>query len=193
MTGVKNREILLAHILSQSTLVIIHVTLIMILFFPIWDLDCEGSYALVFFIMFLCGLTGLMYGRYTISRKKCKQSRKTVINKILISDRHNTFSGFFISVACKDHTMANYASTGSFFPLVIISGKAPCFLHFNNYLLFLFIISIVLKFPETTCFIFSYILYIYMMIYIILLIVHKKKNNEVYQGKSNIDIYIKFL
>lgn len=90
--GVKNREILLAHILTQTILVIIHVTLIMILFFPIWDLDCEGSYALVFFIMFLCGLTGLMYG-------------------------------FFISVACKDHTTANYASTGSFFPLIIISGS----------------------------------------------------------------------
>ncbi|KAL6445747.1 hypothetical protein ACFW04_000899 [Cataglyphis niger] len=90
--GVKNGEILLAHILTQTSLVIIHVTLTMILFFPIWDLVCEGSYVLVFFIMFLSGLTGLMYG-------------------------------FFISVACKDHTMANYASTGSFFPLIIISAS----------------------------------------------------------------------
>ncbi|XP_050449828.1 ABC transporter G family member 23-like isoform X2 [Cataglyphis hispanica] len=90
--GVKNGEILLAHILTQTSLVIIHVTLTMILFFPIWDLVCEGSYILVFFIMFLSGLTGLMYG-------------------------------FFISVTCKDHTMANYASTGSFFPLIIISAS----------------------------------------------------------------------
>ncbi|KAL6445742.1 hypothetical protein ACFW04_000899 [Cataglyphis niger] len=37
--------------------------------------------------------------------------------------RHDIFSGFFISVACKDHTMANYASTGSFFPLIIISAS----------------------------------------------------------------------
>lgn len=64
MTGVKNSEILLAHILTQTSLIIIHVSVIMILFFPIWDLKCEGSYFHVFIIMLMDGLTGLMYGKY---------------------------------------------------------------------------------------------------------------------------------
>lgn len=62
MTGVKNGEILIAHVITQTTLIIVHVTMIMILFFPIWGLECEGSYFHVFFIMFLAGLSGLMYG-----------------------------------------------------------------------------------------------------------------------------------
>ncbi|EFN69285.1 ABC transporter G family member 20 [Camponotus floridanus] len=90
--GVKNSEILLAHILTQTSLIIIHVSVIMTLFFPIWDLKCEGSYFHVFIIMFLNGLSGLMYG-------------------------------FFISVTCKTHTLANYASAGSFFPLIILSAS----------------------------------------------------------------------
>ncbi|XP_072759164.1 ABC transporter G family member 23 isoform X2 [Anoplolepis gracilipes] len=90
--GVKNREILISHILTQSTLIFVHVTVIMCLFFPIWDLKCEGSLFHVFLIMFLEGLTGLMYG-------------------------------FFISVTCKNHTMANYASAGTFLPLIMISAS----------------------------------------------------------------------
>ncbi|CAL1674062.1 unnamed protein product [Lasius platythorax] len=90
--GVKNGEILIAHVITQTTLIIVHVSMIMILFFPIWGLECEGSYFHVFFIMFLAGLSGLMYG-------------------------------FFISVMCKNHTMANYASAGSFFPLIMMSAS----------------------------------------------------------------------
>ncbi|XP_029173372.1 ABC transporter G family member 23-like isoform X2 [Nylanderia fulva] len=90
--GVKNSEILVAHILTQTTLIIIHVTMIMTLFFPIWDVECKGSYFDVFLLMFLDGFAGLMYG-------------------------------FFISVTCKNHTMANYASAGSFFPLIVMSAS----------------------------------------------------------------------
>lgn len=64
MTGVKNSEILLAHILTQISLIIIHVFVVMILFFPIWGLKCEGSYFHIFILMFLDGLIGLMYGKY---------------------------------------------------------------------------------------------------------------------------------
>lgn len=65
MTGVKNREILVAHIITQTTLIIIHITMIIILFFPIWGLECEGSYFDVFLVMFLNSLSGLMYGKYS--------------------------------------------------------------------------------------------------------------------------------
>ncbi|XP_072759168.1 ABC transporter G family member 23-like isoform X2 [Anoplolepis gracilipes] len=60
--GVKNRELLLAHILTQLTLIFVHITVIMCLFFPIWGLKSEGSFLHIFFLMFLGSLNGLMYG-----------------------------------------------------------------------------------------------------------------------------------
>ncbi|XP_072759555.1 ABC transporter G family member 23-like isoform X2 [Anoplolepis gracilipes] len=52
----------------------------------------------------------------------------TLSTFLIISDRlegvwdRNLVQGFFISVTCKTHTMANYTSIGSFGPLVMLSG-----------------------------------------------------------------------
>ncbi|XP_072759545.1 ABC transporter G family member 23-like [Anoplolepis gracilipes] len=90
--GVKNREILLTHILIETILILIHITIIMCLIFPIWNLKCEGSFFHVFLLTFLSSLSGLMYG-------------------------------FVISVTCKNHVVANYASIGSMSILVILCGS----------------------------------------------------------------------
>ncbi|XP_018316537.1 ABC transporter G family member 20 isoform X1 [Mycetomoellerius zeteki] len=89
--GVKTEDILLSHILIQSISIAIHTAMIVLLFFPIWGLECKGSIFTVIVLTFLVGFCGLMHG-------------------------------FIISVMCKDHTMANYCSAGSFFPLIVTSG-----------------------------------------------------------------------
>ncbi|KAG5313893.1 ABCGK protein, partial [Acromyrmex insinuator] len=89
--GVKTQDILLSHILIQSISIIIHTVMIVLLFFPIWGLECKGSIFTVIILIFFIGFCGLMHG-------------------------------FIISIMCNNHTMANYCSAGSFFPLILTSG-----------------------------------------------------------------------
>ncbi|XP_018371316.1 PREDICTED: uncharacterized protein LOC108766484 [Trachymyrmex cornetzi] len=60
--GVRTDEILLSHILIQSIIIIIHTTMIMLLYFSIWGLECKGSIFDVIILTFLTGFCGLMYG-----------------------------------------------------------------------------------------------------------------------------------
>ncbi|XP_011859370.1 PREDICTED: uncharacterized protein LOC105556869 [Vollenhovia emeryi] len=60
--GVKTEEILLSHIVIQSIVIVIHTTMIMLLFFPIWGLECKGSVFTMFVLVFLNAFCGLMYG-----------------------------------------------------------------------------------------------------------------------------------
>ncbi|XP_018359977.1 PREDICTED: ABC transporter G family member 20-like [Trachymyrmex cornetzi] len=60
--GVRTDEILLSYILVQSVIIIIHTTMITLLFFPIWSLECKGSIFIVIVLMFLTGFCGLMCG-----------------------------------------------------------------------------------------------------------------------------------
>ncbi|KAL0122972.1 hypothetical protein PUN28_007554 [Cardiocondyla obscurior] len=60
--GVKTEEILLSHILIQSTIIAIHSVMITLLFFPIFGLECKGSIFAAIVLVFLNGLCGLMYG-----------------------------------------------------------------------------------------------------------------------------------
>ncbi|XP_011859421.1 PREDICTED: ABC transporter G family member 23-like isoform X2 [Vollenhovia emeryi] len=60
--GVKIKEILLSHILIQSTVIVIHTTMIVLMFFPIWGLECKGSMFIVIILIFINGFCGLMFG-----------------------------------------------------------------------------------------------------------------------------------
>jgi len=40
----------------------------------------------------------------------------------------NVFSGFIISVMCKNHTMANYSALGVFLPLLLLGGESILFI-----------------------------------------------------------------
>ncbi|KAL0110784.1 hypothetical protein PUN28_014027 [Cardiocondyla obscurior] len=60
--GVKSEEILLSHIFIQSIIVLIHTTMLYLLYFPIWGLECKGSIFMLIIIVFLNGFCGLMYG-----------------------------------------------------------------------------------------------------------------------------------
>ncbi|XP_071625835.1 ABC transporter G family member 20-like isoform X2 [Temnothorax longispinosus] len=60
--GVRTEEILLSHIVIQSIIIAIHTSMIILLFFPIWGLECKGSIFVTIIFLFLSGFTGLMYG-----------------------------------------------------------------------------------------------------------------------------------
>ncbi|XP_039311961.1 ABC transporter G family member 23 [Solenopsis invicta] len=64
--GVRTEEILLSHILIQSFIVVIHTILLMLIFFG-WRVDCKGSIFVVILLAFLNGFCGLMCGEYLIT------------------------------------------------------------------------------------------------------------------------------
>lgn len=89
--GVTTTEILLTHLISQFIIIVIQVSVVLILSFGYYDMDCEGSMFAIIAISILSGLCGMVYG-------------------------------FFISVSCSSHVVANYATLGSFYPLVLLCG-----------------------------------------------------------------------
>jgi len=106
--------------------------MIVLLFFPIWGLECKGSIFTVIVLTFLVGFCGLMHGKYS-TQQRYKKKYVVTIQKLLeikVIIYVNIFVGFIISVMCKDHTMANYCSAGSFYPLIVMSGESLFFLFF---------------------------------------------------------------
>ncbi|XP_003705981.2 ABC transporter G family member 20 [Megachile rotundata] len=59
---------------------------------------------------------------FSLSDSECKGSIITVILMSLLSGLCGVCYGFTISVVCTSHTLVNYASVGSFYPLVLLSG-----------------------------------------------------------------------
>ncbi|KAL0110779.1 hypothetical protein PUN28_014026 [Cardiocondyla obscurior] len=62
--GVKSEGILLSHIFIQSIIVLIHTTMLYLLYFPIWGLECKGPVFIAMVLIFLNGFCGLLYGAY---------------------------------------------------------------------------------------------------------------------------------
>ncbi|XP_066602988.1 ABC transporter G family member 20-like [Prorops nasuta] len=89
--GVSTTQILMAHFLTQLTIIVIQCTVTLTMSFLQFDLHCKGSIFLVIALMFLMGVCGMCYG-------------------------------FLISVFCSSHTMANYITTGSFYPVILLCG-----------------------------------------------------------------------
>ncbi|KAG8038442.1 hypothetical protein G9C98_006138 [Cotesia typhae] len=88
--GVTTSEILISHLLTQITLIVIQVTLTISFAFT-QHLECHGSLAAVILLVFFMGVCGMCYG-------------------------------FLVSVLCTSHTVANYITTGSFYPVILLCG-----------------------------------------------------------------------
>lgn len=89
--GVKTSEILIAHIMTQTIVIIIQVTLTLSMTFIKFDLECRGSMITVVSLVMLIGICGMSYG-------------------------------FLISILCTSHTIANFITTGSFYPVILLCG-----------------------------------------------------------------------
>ncbi|XP_054005310.1 ABC transporter G family member 23-like isoform X1 [Hylaeus anthracinus] len=89
--GVKTWEILITHIVSQTSLIVVQTIVLICICFSQFDVHCKGSMIIVCCMPLLSGICGMSYG-------------------------------FLISVLCTSHTLVNYASVGSFYPLFLLSG-----------------------------------------------------------------------
>ncbi|XP_015604185.1 ABC transporter G family member 23 [Cephus cinctus] len=89
--GVTTVQILIAHILTQGTVVIIQVAVSLTISIVQFELECKGSMMAVISLLLLMGICGMCYG-------------------------------FFISIMCSSHTLANYIATGSFYPVILLCG-----------------------------------------------------------------------
>lgn len=89
--GVKTSEILIAHLLTQLSVILIQVTVTLCISFLQFNLGCKGSMITVIFMIMLMGICGMCYG-------------------------------FLISVCCTSHTVANFITTGSFYPIILLCG-----------------------------------------------------------------------
>lgn len=89
--GVTTSEILVTHLISQITVIIIQVSTALCICFLHFDVECKGSMTAVIWLTMLEGICGMTYG-------------------------------FLISVMFTSHTLVNYASVGSFYPLILLCG-----------------------------------------------------------------------
>ncbi|CAB0037804.1 unnamed protein product [Trichogramma brassicae] len=90
--GVTTREILFSHIITQSFMIIIQVTMVLCVVFLHFRMDCKGSLLVVIFLTLEVSFSGMCYG-------------------------------FLISTLCNSHTVANFIATGSFYPIILLSGS----------------------------------------------------------------------
>ena len=89
--GVTTAEILITHLISQVTVIVVQVAAALCFYFLIFGVECKGSMTTVVWMTLLEGICGMNYG-------------------------------FMISVVCASHTLANYVSVGSFYPLILLCG-----------------------------------------------------------------------
>jgi ABC-type multidrug transport system permease subunit len=91
--------------LIQCTEIVLMTTLI-------FDMANAGSNATVIILLLLLGFAGMLYG-------KRKIVEAYTFSTLLFDD---LIQGLFISIFCDSHTMANFMTTGSFYPMIILCG-----------------------------------------------------------------------
>lgn len=116
-SGVTTPEILAAHILMQFFLTMIQMTLVLIVTFLGFQLPCKGNFLGVIILMVMMGFCGMCYGN--IYKDNICQTWNNVHTFLIIQ----ICPGFCISIMVSSHTVANYVSTGTFYPLILLSGK----------------------------------------------------------------------
>ncbi|KAK0087918.1 hypothetical protein PV325_013694 [Microctonus aethiopoides] len=89
--GVTTTEILISHLITQMTVIIIQAAITSVVTFLQYNLECRGSLITTVILILLTGVCGMCYG-------------------------------FLVSVLCTSHTIANYMTTGSFYPVILLCG-----------------------------------------------------------------------
>ena len=131
LSGVTAWESLLAHVVTQGVLMGIQAALALIMMFLVFKVPCVGYMGDVIFLVFITGMTGMCFGKY-LGRS---HEIPSALEKCSIGFIHQFlfFPGFFVSVSCETVTTANFLSLGSFYPIILLSGKFHCLL-FNKVL-----------------------------------------------------------
>jgi hypothetical protein len=62
--GVRTSEILLAHLVTQFTVLVFQSSVVLMVMLLVFKITCQGSLALAMFIVLLQGLCGMFYGKF---------------------------------------------------------------------------------------------------------------------------------
>lgn len=112
--GVRTSEILLAHLVTQFTVLVFQSSVVLMVMLLVFKITCQGSLALAMFITLLQGLCGMFYGKFI-----CFAYALDLILSLMKWLNH---SGFVVSSLCDQQTSALQLSLGSFFPNMLLSG-----------------------------------------------------------------------
>lgn len=104
------------------SMVLIQVSVVLSIAFGVYELECKGSFLNVIAMSFFTGFSGMCYGNNWKIHQEYSHQNMCIFYIFLF------FQGFVISTWCPSHTMANFLSTGSFYPLVLLGGKHNFFL-----------------------------------------------------------------
>lgn len=103
---------MLAHILTQSVIVFLQCTEVIFFIGVVFGTENNGDNLTVIVLLSLTGFAGMLFGGYNYFF-----SVRPIVNYLSI------FSpGMLISIFCESHTMANFVSTGAFYPMIVLCG-----------------------------------------------------------------------
>ncbi|XP_055376981.1 ABC transporter G family member 23 [Condylostylus longicornis] len=91
VAGISTSEMLLAHIISQSLIVIIQCFEVIFFVAFVFNVQSNGDSALLIWLLVSIGFCGMLFG-------------------------------LLISIYSTSHTVANFVTTGAFYPMIILSG-----------------------------------------------------------------------
>lgn len=115
LIGITTPELLLAHIVTQAVIVFLQCTEVIFFVGVVFGTVNNGNNLTVIFLLSLTGFAGMLFGMFVCLFIAAKVSIK-------LTEIHLKFTGMLISIFCESHTMANFVSTGAFYPMIVLCG-----------------------------------------------------------------------
>lgn len=111
VAGITTPELLLAHILTQSVIVFLQCTEVIFFIGVVFGTENNGDNLTVIILLSLTGFAGMLFGK--LIQKPIFRPIQNVSVRV---------AGLLISIFCESHTMANFVSTGAFYPMIVLCG-----------------------------------------------------------------------
>lgn len=122
VAGITTTELLLAHIMTHSILVFLQAAEVIFFIGVVFGTENNGDNLTVICLLALTGFGGMLFGNFLFSFCLERFSIKNIYSKIFVVVVVVCTSGLLISVYCESHTMANFVSTGAFYPMIVLCG-----------------------------------------------------------------------
>lgn len=117
VAGITTPELLMAHILTQSVIVFLQCTEVIFFIGVVFGTQNNGDNLTVIILLSLTGFAGMLFGKRRTTDKQTQ-----ILTTTKISNDFSCIVGLLISIFCESHTMANFVSTGAFYPMIVLCG-----------------------------------------------------------------------
>lgn len=101
--------------MTQSVIVFLQCTEVIFFIGFVFGTENNGDNLTVIVLLSLTGFAGMLFGMKRFS--SCK-----ICSKNSLKDANIFLTGLLISIFCESHTMANFVSTGAFYPMIVLCG-----------------------------------------------------------------------